>query len=446
MKQAWARRLRFLVRLSLELIRRHRRLIYVGALVGSFAFLLLPRLSGAFFDLIREEKIGLIGRYTLAELPLEVQEKVSFGLTKISPSGEATPAASIRWQSRRLGQEYVFELNDELTWHDGQKLEAEDISYNFRDITTEVISPSVIKYVLKEPFSPFPTVVSQPLFKKGFVGLGDYRITRIKRSGQVVEAVHLSPLDNQSPKIVYKFYPTEADAITGFKLGEIDRLVGVSSTESFTSWPELKIDEQVSRNRYLAVFFNTSHPAFSSKNVRQALAYLIEKDPNRVRAYGPISSKSWAYNENLKPYDFDPQRADELLEDEEKEILNGLEIKITTSATHLDLAEQVAKDWGRLGISATTQISATIPGDFDVLVLAQEIPADPDQYALWHSTQAGNISGYQSPQLDKLLEDGRKTINQEERKTIYRDFQRFLIEDTLVIFLYHPTVYTIERR
>ena len=76
---------------------------------------------------------------------------------------------------------------------------------------------------------------------------------------------------------------------------------------------------------------------------------------------------------------------------------------------------------------------------------SQEIPADPDQYTLWHSTQSTNITGYNSPKIDKLLEDGRKISDKEERKAIYLDFQRFLVEDTPAAFLFHPTVYTIIR-
>ena len=81
--------------------------------------------------------------------------------------------------------------------------------------------------------------------------------------------------------------------------------------------------------------------------------------------------------------------------------------------------------------------------DFDVLLAMQEIPRDPDQYALWHSTQAGNITDFKNARIDKLLEDGRKTLDQEKRKQIYFDFQRYLLEDLPVIFLHFPTYYEI---
>jgi len=83
--------------------------------------------------------------------------------------------------------------------------------------------------------------------------------------------------------------------------------------------------------------------------------------------------------------------------------------------------------------------------DFDVLLAVQEIPRDPDQYHLWHSTQPGNITNFWNPRIDKLLEDGRRISSLEERKKIYFDFQRFLVEEAPVVFLYYPTSYEISR-
>ncbi|MCS7092795.1 MAG: peptide-binding protein, partial [Patescibacteria group bacterium] len=75
-----------------------------------------------------------------------------------------------------------------------------------------------------------------------------------------------------------------------------------------------------------------------------------------------------------------------------------------------------------------------------------DIPLDPDQYSLWHSMQTeSNISKYANPRIDKLLEDGRVTIDIQERKKIYLDFQRFLLEDAPCVFLYHPEYYSIVR-
>jgi peptide/nickel transport system substrate-binding protein len=74
-------------------------------------------------------------------------------------------------------------------------------------------------------------------------------------------------------------------------------------------------------------------------------------------------------------------------------------------------------------------------------------PPDPDQYYFWHSTQeVGNITHYKNVRIDKLLEDGRKTLNINERKKIYKDFQRIIMDDHPALFIYYPYSYTIEKK
>jgi len=110
-------------------------------------------------------------------------------------------------------------------------------------------------------------------------------------------------------------------------------------------------------------------------------------------------------------------------------------------------AEKIKKDWEEAGAKVQIEITPNVPLNFQAFLATVDIPKDPDQYSLWHSTQTGtNISKYNNPRIDKLLEDGRTELDQETRKKIYIDFQRFLIEDSPAIFLYHPTFYTISRK
>ncbi|MFA5795842.1 MAG: hypothetical protein WC885_01540, partial [Candidatus Shapirobacteria bacterium] len=74
------------------------------------------------------------------------------------------------------------------------------------------------------------------------------------------------------------------------------------------------------------------------------------------------------------------------------------------------------------------------------------IPADPDQYTFWHSTQEKtNITHLNNSRIDKLLEEGRLTFNLQDRKKIYLDFQKFLLEESPVIFISYPTIYSVSR-
>jgi len=59
------------------------------------------------------------------------------------------------------------------------------------------------------------------------------------------------------------------------------------------------------------------------------------------------------------------------------------------------------------------------------------------------STVLKNITKYNDPRIDKLLEDGRMTSDEERRKELYFDFQKSLTEDLPAIFLYHPYKYNV---
>ena len=123
-----------------------------------------------------------------------------------------------------------------------------------------------------------------------------------------------------------------------------------------------------------------------------------------------------------------------------------LDITLTTSPLLLAQAELIQKDWQMIGVKVNLQVISNVPTEYQALLAIYSISGDPDQYSLWHSTQTQtNITHYSNPRIDKLLEDGRTTIGVQERKLIYLDFQRFLVEDSPAIFLYYPTTYTIDR-
>ena len=233
------------------------------------------------------------------------------------------------------------------------------------------------------------------------------------------------------------------DLKTGFNLGEVNQAGEIFGKDNISLGNSVKISENILNNVYMGIFFNTDKIPFSSKSFRQALAYAIPKETGKNRALGPINPENWAYNPDVKLYKQDTVKAKSLLEKEK--IDNQTIIKISTLPQYQDVAQSISSNWQQIGINSEVNVISIIPEDYDVLLIAREIPKDPDQYYFWHSTQTGNVSNFKSPRIDKLLEDGRKTVDEEERKTLYFDFQRFLVEESPVVFLTHPITYSIIR-
>lgn len=437
------KKIRFCFRFVSAFWQAHKKTILFAFLIGAFIAGLFPRVINL-LTAKRVARIGFTGKFTLETLPQEVLEKIGQGLTQINRDGSVSPALASGWQINDDGRIYQFTLKDNLFWHDGIPLTTKDISYNFTDVSVKKINEKTIEFQLKEPFSPFPAVLSQPLFCCGLVGSGDWQVKSAKRNGQIIESLVLDHKKGPGQKIIYKFYPTESTLKTAYKLGEIDIAKDLIDPQDFREWPNVKIEEEINNNQFAVIIFNTQDGILAEKPIRQALAYGLKK-PWPKRALGPINPDSWAYNPNLKKYDYDQEKARELLEKGLGESEEIFKLELTTFSDLFGLAEEIADDWQQMGIETNIQVTSVIPRDYQALLVIEDIPPDPDQYLLWHSTQPSNLSRFSSPQIDKLLEDGRTTMNQEERREIYLDFQRFLVEDVPIIFLYHPTVYTISR-
>ena len=84
---------------------------------------------------------------------------------------------------------------------------------------------------------------------------------------------------------------------------------------------------------------------------------------------------------------------------------------LSTFPAYLDTAQTIANSWNAQGIKTTVKVENSLVPNFQVFLFAQDLPPDPDQYPLWHSTQTTtNITGYVNVKIDKLLEDGKRRV------------------------------------
>ncbi|EKD96276.1 MAG: Extracellular solute-binding protein family 5, partial [uncultured bacterium] len=230
--------------------------------------------------------------------------------------------------------------------------------------------------------------------------------------------------------------------VLAFKLGEIDYIEGLPSKTELATEGNVSITQTDAPNTILALFYNHQHELLGSKEFRQALSYATP-DLSGTPSRSVIPSTSWAYNENAKQYTPNPEKAQEMLEKSEVE---SPSITLSVFPEYLLQAETIAAAWRELGVEVNVQVVRFFPPDYEVLLGVQEIPSDPDQYQLWHSTQEQtNITHYNNQKIDKLLEEGRTLQLKEERIEVYREFQRYIMEDNPAHFLVHPTVYRISR-
>lgn len=340
--------------------------------------------------------------------------------------------------------DYIFTLNNNLYWHDGKKVQSSDINYKISGVKVTPLSPNQVKITLQNPFSPILSRLEEPLFKKNLIGMGPYKVQQINYKEGYFENIRLNPQIKNKKNILYRFYSNENDLINAYKLGEVDEIEINSLPEEMSNWSKTKITQTIQTNeKYSAIFFNTEK--LNIKQLRQALAYATPKTKDKnERCLSPISPNSWAYNPSVKEYNFEPDHAKELFE---KNKISKINLSVNDREL-LPIAENIKNAWSQiLGIETTITIENQIDTqNFEAVLAFGVIPHDPDQYAFWHSTQTEtNITKLNNSRIDKLLEEGRQTFDMQERKRIYQDFQRYLLEEVPAVFLSYPTAYTLTR-
>ena len=205
--------------------------------------------------------------------------------------------------------------------------------------------------------------------------------------------------------------------------------------------------------------------------MRQAISHAVNKQEIidivllglGQEATGPYKPGTWAHNANVKRYPFDQARAQALLAEagwstkgpDGVLVKEGKRFAFTLmtnqgNKTRAKAAEVVQKNLKAVGIDVSIRIvewaaflkEFVNPKKFDAVILGWTIPRDPDSYDVWHSSKTGpaelNHVSFKNTETDALLEKGRRTFDQEERRKAYARFQEILAEEQPYVFLYVP--------
>ena len=269
-------------------------------------------------------------------------------------------------------------------------------------------------------------------------------------------------------RIIVKIYPNQEAAWAGMMKGETDSFPYLN-TENFhiiKKVPDLETYSYL-KPLYYMISFNLKIDIFKDRRVRQALNFAIDKEGiikevlkgEGAVSKGPIYPSSLAYDKDLSPYKYDPKRALNLLmkagwiDHDNNHIIDkggkGLEftLHINDGDSLKEKAAMIIQDQ-LLDIGIRMMIKRFPASSLDFLfqkrfeaVFPELVAgADPDlSYKFWHSSQIEdgfNWFSYKNKEIDRLLDQGRATLDKEERKAIYHRFQEELLDDPPGIFLF----------
>ncbi|OGC56125.1 hypothetical protein A2797_02085 [candidate division WWE3 bacterium RIFCSPHIGHO2_01_FULL_48_15] len=389
----------------------------------------------------------------------ETLERLLFrSLFSYDRNGVINPDLAGNWAVSEDGKTYSITIVDAF-WEDGEPVSAADVVFTFvrdpafSDLTIEQEGEKTVQFLLKNPLASFFDILTRPIAPAHLQasnldlrGNTSFSISKIVREGDSIRGIILKNSSSPAVKnLVFKFYENEKDLIDAANLGEVNAL----SAENFSN-PSFFLNQTPLHDRYFALFFNLDgrNALLQNKEFRKASSQKIPS-LSGAAVNGPVSG-TWAQ----ASLDFPRFNSS---------FIQKFQGKITITVPALGLlpeeAREIADLWQKeLGITAEVKIvnPEVVEGilakkDFEAIILGQEVARDPDRYNLWHSSQktfpGQNISGYANPRADLALEGGRKSQDQEVRKTHYVNFQRLFIEDNPAILLYHPNLaYWVSRK
>lgn len=429
----------------------------LASFVFGFAIILFLFLNRNFIisrlPIVNHEHVGIAGIYYERDLPNNLPEaiaaKASRGLTKISKSGEVEPDLAKSWEVKDDGKTFIFYLKEGITFSDGKEFDAKSINYNFQDVKIERPAKHVIVFKLKDKYSPFlVTLANYKVFKKNYIGVSNYKIGEIKTNGDFIRSIELSSTKEKN-KIQYVFYDTQEALKHAYVLGEVTSIVDINNLNyergiSLDNFKNSNISKNINETKIVTLFFNNSDSTLSDKKIRKALAYsLPDAFKDGKRTHTPYKDGYW-FNNPAENFQKDLEYVAIQLEDIQASRAGRLNLK--TLPQYQPLAQEIAKYWKEIGFETEIERVEGVPSSYQIFLGELPVLKDPDQYTLWHTGQPSNITNYRNLRIDKLLEDGRQIYSQSERKKIYDDFQKYLIDDMPAAFLFFPYTYTLTRK
>ncbi len=446
---------RYFYWIILAFLQKNAQLILISFLAGVIGVITVVSVSPYFVRLLTTQQtiIGIAGSYSVTDAPREITQQISNSLVEVGENGEIIPALAEQCQMNEEATVYRCTLKQDLTWEDGTRFTSADLSYTFQDVTIERPTDREIVFQLTEPLPIFPTLLTEPVVQYPLQGVaGLYNVERVRSEFGNLTEVHLTPNRDNLPIYIYRFYDNETQLINAYKIGEITQFTTTkqSIAELFSAWKNTEIERTVDYTQLLTLFFNMNNPLLQERDVRRAIAMSIDKElieEQGEEAFGPIPPTSWAYNSEVDDIQYDPDLASSLFENYQSGS-ESAELKLSTFFDYLSIADSIRTSLNEIGIQ--TNVNVFTPNEldsYDMLLAFWRVPQDPDQYFFWHSTQTeGNISNYADVRVDKLLEDGRDTLDPTERREIYQTFQRVIVDDLPAFYLYYPYAFTISRK
>ncbi|MCC7281770.1 MAG: ABC transporter substrate-binding protein [Acetobacteraceae bacterium] len=417
------------------------------------------------------------------------------------------PGLARSWTISPDGRTYSFELQQNVKWHDGRPFTADDVVFSadvylkethprsrpvfLRCEEISAAGPHTVVFRLKEPFAPFIMLwepSTAPIVPKHIyegtdfrrnpanqtpIGTGPFRLREWVRGSNIEMARNPDYWQPGRPYldgISYRVMPDASARVVAMET-EQAHLAAFADIETFEV-PRLKalpFLEMTTRGyEYLAqmvwIDFNLREPPMNDVRFRRAVYHAIDRDALRERVFsglgklatGPIHSSIPHYDPDVPRYDYDPRRAEALLDAMGlRRGADGVRVRVTLDnlpygEVYSRLSEFVRQSLARVGIDATirrgdvaTWGNRVRNWDYQMTAIVLSQLGHPalgvSRLYISGNIRKGvlfsNTGGYSNPEIDRLFDEAAVEVDPQRRQALYGSIQKTLVTDVPVAWL-----------
>ncbi len=388
---------------------------------------------------------------------------------------------------------YIFHLRQGVRFQNGQPLTSRDVKWTFDSLingkirsakagtfalVTHIDAPDdhTVIFHLKEPYASLLCNLSGAAgivpygsgedFNRHPIGSGPFRFVSAQQDKNVIVERN-SDYWGVPAKLGHVEFKVIPDATTrALELRKQSADIAINSLVADTV-VTLQRDRDLTvmespGSIYAYIALNLRDPILKDVRVRRAIAYAINIEPiihyllrDEARpAYSILPPQHWAYDGDVARYPHDPERARKLLDEAGYQEKNGVRFHITMKTSTEEstrlLAAVLQQQLREVGIALDIRSFESATFLADVTKGAYQIHSlrwiggnqDPDMFENVFATTSfapkrANRTFYSNPRVDALIREGRSTLDQQKRKSIYDEIQQILAEDLPYINLWY---------